>query len=82
MIIEITLPAGTITVPITLTQSGGWVYSSCKVLDVHSQGRGEAEATANLKEAIQLFFETISAQRDGTRFDLSDFTGIVDTVQA
>lgn len=35
-----------------------WIVASCPVLDVHSQGGTEAEAIANLREAIQVFLET------------------------
>ncbi len=44
--------------PYTFAREGGSVIASCDVLDVHSQGRTEAEALDNLQEALQLFLET------------------------
>lgn len=44
--------------PYTLTPRDRWVVASCPVLDVHSQGHTEEEATANLREAVQLFLES------------------------
>ncbi|HUO44615.1 MAG TPA: type II toxin-antitoxin system HicB family antitoxin [Burkholderiales bacterium] len=46
------------TVPAEVHQEGAWFYSSCPLLDVHSQGRSEKEALHNLIEALQVFIET------------------------
>jgi predicted RNase H-like HicB family nuclease len=51
-----------IEVPVAVRQEGGVYYSSCDVLDVHSQGRTEKEAMSNLLEALQLFVETCYEQ--------------------
>lgn len=49
-------------VPYALRREGEWVYSSCPIFDVHSQGRNEKEALDNLVEAMQLFLETCYEQ--------------------
>jgi len=46
------------SVPISVRKEGKWFYSSCEVLDVHSQGKTKKEASNNLIEALQLFLET------------------------
>jgi predicted RNase H-like HicB family nuclease len=46
----------------TVREEGGVFYSSCPVLDVHSQGESEQQALANLTEALQLFIETCYEQ--------------------
>jgi predicted RNase H-like HicB family nuclease len=48
----------TMSVPISVRKEGKWFYSSCEVLDVHSQGKTKKVATNNLIEALQLFLET------------------------
>jgi predicted RNase H-like HicB family nuclease len=45
-------------VPAAVRQEGKWFYSSCPVLDVHSQGLSKEEALGNLIEALQLFVES------------------------
>lgn len=52
----------TMSVPATVRNEGKWYYSSCPVLDVHSQGRTDKEAIDNLVEALQLFVETCFEQ--------------------
>lgn len=44
--------------PFAVRQDGDWFYSSCPILDVHSQGRSKDEAVRNLVEALQLFIES------------------------
>ena len=44
--------------PYVLTPKKRWTVASCPVLDVHSQGGTDEQATANLREAVQLFLET------------------------
>jgi predicted RNase H-like HicB family nuclease len=51
-----------IEVPVSVRQEGGMYYSSCDVLDVHSQGETEKQALNNLIEACQLFVETCYEQ--------------------
>jgi predicted RNase H-like HicB family nuclease len=52
----------TMRVPVTVRQEGEWYYSSCPLLDVHSQGLSEQEARDHLIEALQLFVETCFEQ--------------------
>ena len=51
-----------IEVPAAVRREGSMYYSSCDVLDVHSQGNTEKEALNNLVEALQLFVETCYEQ--------------------
>ena len=44
--------------PVIIKKRKNWYLSSCPVLDVHSQGKTDAEALANLKEALALFVMT------------------------
>lgn len=41
----------------SITREGDWVVAQCLEVDVASQGRSEAEALANLREALALHFE-------------------------
>jgi predicted RNase H-like HicB family nuclease len=41
----------------TLTQEGDWYVAQCLEVDVASQGESEDEALANLREALELYFE-------------------------
>lgn len=45
-------------IPFSVREEAGVFYSSCTILDVHSQGATKDEALDNLTEAIQLFVET------------------------
>ena len=47
----------------TAWREGNWYVSQCLELDVASQGETEEEALANLKEAIELHFESPQATR-------------------
>jgi predicted RNase H-like HicB family nuclease len=38
-------------------KEGDWYVSQCLEVDVASQGHTEAEALANLREALELYFE-------------------------
>lgn len=40
-----------------------WYVSQCLELDIASQGETEEEALANLKEALELYFEPPQATR-------------------
>lgn len=41
----------------SLWREGDWVIAQCLEVDVASQGESEAEALANLQEALELHFE-------------------------
>ena len=41
----------------SLWQEGDWFVAQCLEVDVASQGETEAEALANLREALELYFE-------------------------
>ena len=41
-----------------ITKSRGWYIASCKEIDVHSQGKTERQARANLKDAVSLFIQS------------------------
>ena len=47
----------------TVWQEGKWYVAQCLEVDVASQGETEAEALANLKEALELHFEPPHATR-------------------
>jgi predicted RNase H-like HicB family nuclease len=41
----------------SITQEEGWFVAQCLEVDVASQGESEDEALANLREALELYFE-------------------------
>ena len=47
----------------TVWREAKWYVSQCLELDVASQGETEEEALANLKEALELHFESPQATR-------------------
>ena len=47
----------------TVWREGEWFVSQCLEVDVASQGETEEEALANLKEALELYFEPPVATR-------------------
>jgi predicted RNase H-like HicB family nuclease len=47
----------------TVWHEGDWYVSQCLEVDVASQGETEEEALANLKEALELYFESPQATR-------------------
>ena len=47
----------------TVCREGDWYVSQCLEVDVASQGRSEEEALGNLKEALELHFESPHATR-------------------
>jgi len=57
----------TISVSAVLSPEGDGYVSLCPELDIASQGDTIEEALANLKEALEGFFETASAQEVQTR---------------
>ena len=50
--------------PVTIKKKTKWYVACCPILDVYSQGETEKKATANLVEALKLFF--ISCIERGT----------------
>ena len=42
---------------VSLWQEGVWFVAQCLEVDVASQGRSEEDALANLREALELYFE-------------------------
>jgi predicted RNase H-like HicB family nuclease len=44
-------------------REGNWFVSQCLEVDVASQGKTEKEALANLREALELYFEAPRATR-------------------
>ncbi len=51
-----------------IEREGDGYISFCPELDIASQGDTIEEARKNLKEALELFFETASPAEIGTRF--------------
>lgn len=47
----------------TVWREGDWYVSQCLEVDVASQGETESEALANLKEALELYYEEPHATR-------------------
>lgn len=47
----------------TVWREGKWYVSQCLEFDIASQGETEEEALANLKEALELYFEPPQATR-------------------
>jgi predicted RNase H-like HicB family nuclease len=41
----------------SITQEGEWYVAQCLEVDIASQGATEDEALANLREALELYFE-------------------------
>lgn len=41
----------------SIWQEGNWFIAQCLEVDIASQGESEAEALANLTEALELYFE-------------------------
>ena len=44
-------------------REGKWFVSQCLEVDIASQGESKGEALANLKEALELYFEPPRATR-------------------
>ncbi len=49
--------------PATVWREENWFVAQCLDVDVASQGETEEEALANLKEALELYFEPPRATR-------------------
>ena len=47
----------TVTFTAAVTHDGKWFVARCLDIEVTSQGKSEEEALANLKEALELYFE-------------------------
>ena len=56
-----------------LEKEGEMYVALCPELDVASQGRTVEEATANLKEAVELFLECADPQEIGRRLHTEVF---------
>ena len=52
-----------------IEREGDAYIALCPELDIASQGAAVAEARANLKEALELFFETASTSEIQRRLD-------------
>jgi len=46
------------TLPMRVRKKGNWVISSCRALDVFSQGRTREEAEKNLADALYSFLDS------------------------
>ena len=57
------------TLTATIWREGDGYVALCPELDVASQGDTVEEARANLKEAVELFFETASPEEVTRRFN-------------
>jgi predicted RNase H-like HicB family nuclease len=53
-----------ITFTATITKDGEWYVSRCLEVEVASQGETVEEALANLREALELYFEDEPAPAD------------------
>jgi len=42
----------------------GWIFARCKELHANSQGKTEAEAIENVKEAINLMIDELKKSKD------------------
>ena len=42
----------------SIWQEDNWIIAQCLEVDIASQGKSEAEALANLTEALELYFES------------------------
>ena len=51
-----------------IERDGDWYVALCPELDIASQGETVEAARANLKEALELFFETADPSEIGRRF--------------
>lgn len=49
--------ASTVQLTASVVQDQKWYVARCVEIDVASQGRSVEEALANLKEALELYFE-------------------------
>jgi len=56
-----------------IQQEDDWFVSLCPELDVASQGKTVEESVTNLKEAVELFLETASAQEIAGRIHQNTF---------
>jgi predicted RNase H-like HicB family nuclease len=65
-----------------IEREGDEYVSHCPELDIASQGKSIEEARENLKEALQLFFETASAEEIKDRLHSELFITRVDVTIA
>jgi predicted RNase H-like HicB family nuclease len=52
---------------VLIEREGDWYVSLCPELDIASQGTSVEEARANLKEALELFFEEANPEEIAER---------------
>ena len=52
------MPSKTLTA--IIEREGDWYVALCPETDIASQGHSDEEALSNLREALELFFETAS----------------------
>lgn len=57
------------TLTATIWREGDGFVSLCPELDIASQGETVETARANLREAVELFFESASASEIGSRLN-------------
>ena len=60
------MPTRTLTA--IIEREGKWYVALCLETDIASQGHSEEEALNNLREALELFFETASDAEIEIRF--------------
>lgn len=56
------------TLTATIWREGDGFVSLCSELDIASQGNTVEEARSNLKEAVELFFETAHSDEIASRY--------------
>lgn len=70
----------TMTLSAVLNQEGNGYVSLCPELDIASQGDSIEDALANLKEALEGFFETASAEEIQSRLKKPAFFTSIEVV--
>ena len=60
------MPSRTLTA--IIEREGDWYVALCPETDIASQGLSEEESLSNLREALELFFETASDAEIESRF--------------
>ena len=60
------MPSKTLTA--IIEREGDWYVALCPETDIASQGHSDEEALSNLREALELFFETASDAEIESRF--------------
>lgn len=55
---------GGVQLTAALTHEGGWYVARCLDVDVTTQGHSVEDALANLREALELYFEDVEPLED------------------